>query len=123
MPLAFTVLVPTSSAVRQRMAVLLQGQLRTVGARVTVEPLELAAFNDRLQARRFDAAVGGWHADPSPAGVQQTWGSAGARPGGSNFGSYVSPAFDAQVDSALGTTDARRAERHWLRRSTSPRAA
>lgn len=114
-PLAFTVLVPTSSAVRQRMAVLLQGQLGALGARVRVEPLEVGAFNERLQARRFDAAVGGWHSDPSPAGVQQTWGGAGARPGGSNFGSYVSAAFDAQVDSALGTTDAARAEAHWLR--------
>lgn len=114
-PLAFTVLVPTSSAVRQRMAVLLQAQLRQLGARITVEPLEVGAFNARLQARRFDAAVAGWHADPSPAGALQTWGSAGTRLGGSNFGGYASPAFDAQADSALSTTDAAASQRHWLR--------
>lgn len=114
-PLAFTMLVPTSSAVRQRMAVLLQAQLRQVGARVTVEPLELGAFNARLEARRFDAAVAGWHADPSPAGALQTWGSAGARPGGSNFGGYTSPTFDAQADSALSISDAAQSQRHWLR--------
>ncbi len=114
-PLAFTVLVPTSSAVRQQLAVLLQGQLRQVGARVAIERLDLAAFNARLQSRAFDAAVGGWHADPSPVGAVQTWGSVGARPGGSNFGSYESPAFDAHVDSALATTDPARSRTQWLR--------
>jgi peptide/nickel transport system substrate-binding protein len=97
------------------MAVLLQGQLRAVGARVTIEPLDVGAFNTRLQDRRFDAAVGGWHAEPSPAGIQQTWGGVGARPGGSNFGSYVSAAFDAHADSALATTDPAKAQVQWLR--------
>ncbi len=114
-PLAFTVLVPTSSAVRQQLAVLLQGQLRQAGARVTIERLDLAAFNARLQGRTFDAAVGGWHADPSPVGALQTWGRVGARPGGSNFGSYESPAFDAHVDSALATTDPAKSRTQWLR--------
>ncbi len=115
-PLAFTILVPTSSAVRQRLAVLLQEQLRNVGARVTIQPLDLAAFGDRERARTFDAVVGGWHTDPSPVSIRQTWGTAGARSAaGSNFGSYVSPAFDAQVDSALFTSDPARARPHWLR--------
>jgi len=47
--------------------------------------------------------------------VLQTWGSVGARPGGSNYGSYVSAAFDAQVDSAFATSDPARSRRHWLR--------
>ena len=115
-PLAIKVLVPTSSAVRQRLAVLLQEQLRLVGARVAVQPMDLAAFGERERARTFDAVVGGWHTDPSPVSVRQTWGTAGARAaGGSNFGSYESPAFDAQVDSALFTTDLARARPHWLR--------
>jgi len=115
-PLAFTVLVPTSSLVRQRLAVLLQEQLRFVGARVTIQPLDLNAFGERERARTFDAVVGGWHTDPSPVSVRQTWGSAGARvAGGSNFGSYESPAFDAQVDSALFTSDPAKARPHWLR--------
>jgi peptide/nickel transport system substrate-binding protein len=114
-PLAFTVIVPTSSAVRQQLASLLQGQLRQVGAQVTVERLDLAAFNQRLQGRRFDAAVGGWHSDPNPVGVLQTWGRPGARPGGANFGAYESAAFDAHVDSALAAPDAARSQTQWLR--------
>ena len=114
--LAFTVLVPTSSAVRQRLAVLLQEQFRVVGARVTVQPLDLNAFSTRERARSFDAVVGGWHTDPSPVSIRQTWGTAGSRAaGGSNFGSYESLAFDAQIDSALFTTDLARARPHWLR--------
>ncbi len=115
-PLAFTVLVPTSSAVRQRLAVLLQEQFRLVGARVTVQPMDLGAFGARERARTFDAVVGGWHTDPSPVSVRQTWGSAGSRtPGGSNFGSYESAAFDAQVDSALFNTNLAKGRPHWLR--------
>jgi peptide/nickel transport system substrate-binding protein len=114
-PLAFTVIVPTSSAVRQQLAALLQGQLRQVGAQVTIERLDLAAFNQRLQGRRFDAAVGGWHSDPNPVGVLQTWGRPGARPGGANFGAYESAAFDAHVDSALAAPDAARSQTQWLR--------
>ncbi|GJG88171.1 peptide-binding protein [Gemmatimonadetes bacterium T265] len=115
-PLAFTVLVPTSSLVRQRLAVLLQEQFRVVGARTTVEPLDLGAFGERERARTFDAVVGGWHTDPSPVSIRQTWGTAGSRvAGGSNFGSYESPAFDAQIDSALFTSDPAKARPHWLR--------
>jgi ABC-type oligopeptide transport system substrate-binding subunit len=33
--------------------------------------------------------------------VNDTWTSAGAAPGGNNFGAYRNPAFDAQVDSGL----------------------
>ncbi|MDQ6925069.1 MAG: ABC transporter substrate-binding protein [Candidatus Eremiobacteraeota bacterium] len=115
-PLAFTVLVPTSSAVRQRLAVLLQEQLRLVGARVTIQPLDFGAFGEHQRTHTFDAVIGGWHTDPSPVSIRQTWGSVGARlPGGSNFGSYESAAFDAQVDSALFTSDPARARPHWLR--------
>jgi ABC-type oligopeptide transport system substrate-binding subunit len=83
--------------------------------RITVQRVDLAAFNDALQQRRFDAAMGGWRADPSAASVLQTWGGPGARPGGSNFGAYVSPAFDARVDSALSANDPARSRVQWLR--------
>jgi peptide/nickel transport system substrate-binding protein len=48
-------------------------------------------------------------------GVLQTWGRVGARRGGSNYGSYESPAFDARVDSALAATDPARSRVQWLR--------
>ena len=93
------------------MAVIIQDQLKQVGAKMDIDKLDFAAFINRETQRKFDAMLGGWHVDASPAGIRQTWGSLGARAGGSNYGSYMNSAFDAQVDSALSsmTLDDRRA--------------
>ena len=102
-PLEFTLTVPGSSKNRVNMAVIIQDQLKQVGAKMNVDKLEFAAFIDRENKRQFDAMLGGWHVDASPAGIRQTWGSAGAHPGGSNYGSYTNASFDAQADSALSS--------------------
>ena len=110
--LEFSLAVPTSSKARRSMAVLVQEQLSQVGAKVNIEALDIPAFVDRQSRRDFDAVIGGWHVEPSPGGIRQTWGSAGAQsPGGSNYGSYRNAVFDAHVDSALasGTLAGRRA--------------
>ncbi len=101
---AFTILVPTSSAIRMKYATLLQEQLRKAGVRVTLEPLELNAFSQRLQRHDFDAVLNAWHTDPSPAVVSQAWGS-GAATGGANFTSYRSPVFDSLVTNAAAQSD------------------
>jgi peptide/nickel transport system substrate-binding protein len=111
-PLRFTLSVPKSSKNRMNMAVLIQDQLRQAGVGMEIDPLEFAAFIDREKSGKFDAMFGGWHVDASPGGLRQTWGSAGLREkGGSNYGSYQNPAFDAAVDTALSamSLDERRA--------------
>ena len=110
-PLEFTLAVPNSSRARNAMAVLLQEQLRQVGAKVNLEPLDFTAFIDRETRRDFDAVFGGWRVEASPGGIRQTWGTAGSRAGGTNYGSYENRVFDALIDSALaaGTLAARRA--------------
>ena len=116
LPLAFTVIVPTSSASRRRAAVLLQEQFKAVGARMDIEQLEINAFQERQRTRRFDATMNAWQTDPTPSGLRQTWGTLGARArGGSNYGAYESPTFDAAVDSALAVLDPARARAHWQR--------
>ncbi|MBA3340247.1 MAG: peptide ABC transporter substrate-binding protein [Gemmatimonadaceae bacterium] len=113
-PLQFTLSVPSSSKARINMAVLVQDQLKQVGVKLVIDRLEFAAFIDRETRRDFDAVFGGWHAEASPGGIRQTWGSAGSRAGGgSNYGSYENPVFDAQVDSALNSTTAA-ARRRWF---------
>ncbi len=110
--LEFSLAVPGSSKGRNTMAVVIQEQLKQVGAKVNIDPLDFPAFIDRETRRDFDAVLGGWHVEPSPGGVRQTWGSAGSRAkGGSNYGSYENPVFDAHVDSALASVNlaARRA--------------
>jgi ABC-type transport system substrate-binding protein len=109
--LEFTLTVPGSSRNRVSMAVIIQDQLKQVGAKMNIDRVEFAAFIDRETRRAFDAVMGGWHMDPGAGGVRQTWESAGARAGGSNYGSYTNAAFDAQADSALSamSLDERRA--------------
>ena len=103
-PLAFSVSVPTSSKVRQQIAVLVQDQLSRIGARVTVDPSEMNAWVTQLRHHDFDAAVMVWHTDGAMDDLRQSWATSAVRDG-VNFGSYESPAFDALVDSALAATN------------------
>ena len=98
--LEFTLLVPPSPS-RQRMAVLIQEQLRLAGVAVQIEKLDGNAMSDRAGKRAFDALMGGWTATPSPSGINQTWTTAAAQGGGLNWGRYENSRFDAQVDSAM----------------------
>jgi peptide/nickel transport system substrate-binding protein len=59
------------------------------------------AMGSREQAGNFDAALGDWHLGASPDGTRQAWSSSGVGDAGVNYGSYESPLFDAQLDSAL----------------------
>ncbi len=105
-PLEFTLIVPTSSKVRVRLAVLLQEQLRQAGVKVDIEQLEFPVLMERDRKRTFDATLGQWNTQPSPGAVLGSWGMAGSRAAnGNNYGSYESPAFDAYVDSALASFD------------------
>lgn len=100
-PLEFTLEVPGSSKARTRMAVLIQEQLKQVGVKMNIDQLDFPAFIAKEGSRNFDAVFGGWHVEASPGSIRQTWGSAGAAKGGTNYGSYTNPVFDAHVDSAL----------------------
>ena len=111
-PLAFELLVPSASTPRMRLSELIQSALKDVGANVTVQPLDgPTALGPRLDARNFDAWMGGWATNPGLQGMRQTWASRGA----SNSQSYESPAFDALLDSALTTFDAARSRGYWAR--------
>lgn len=99
-PLAFSLLAPTSSATRQRIAVLMQEQLREVGATIGIEAVEFNTFLEKQRTGSFDAMFATWNVDPTPGSIRQTWSSAGIKSAdGNNYGSYASPAFDALVDS------------------------
>ena len=100
-PLAFTLMVPSSSAIRMKMAVLLQEQWRKVGANIRVEPLELNTFGGRMEERKFEALLNAWHIDPTPSSVREEWASSEIKKGGYNATSYRNPAFDVVIDSAM----------------------
>lgn len=95
-PLAFTLLVPTSSPPRQQAAVIMQAELRRIGVAMRIEPLEFTVMDGRSQAGDFDAVFVSRTIDPSPSSLLQFW-SAGAA---SNVGGYDDPAFQALTAAA-----------------------
>jgi len=99
--LGFTLLVPTSSLNRMRIAVPLQAQLDRMGIHVVLETMASVAMGSREQSGNFDAALGSWHLGASPDGTRMAWSSAGIGDAGVNYGSYENPVFDAELDSAL----------------------
>ena len=114
-PLRFRLIVPVSSLSRMRIAVLIQDQLRRVGADVVIEQMDYSAFSARQAARDFDAALASWHLGSSPEAVRVTWTSAAAKPGGLNYGGYSNAAFDALVDSALAERTPERSREYFRR--------
>jgi len=115
-PLRFRLLVPTTSQVRQRLAVLVQAQLAHVGAKVDVETVDPAAFAAAVQGGRYDAMLNAWHSDPSPTAILQQWGAPGAAGRGSaNVSGYRSAAFEALVDSAAAAGASPAAAQRWAR--------
>jgi peptide/nickel transport system substrate-binding protein len=116
-PLAFSITVPTTSPSRMRYGVLIQEQLRSIGAQVELDALEFNAVQQKLEAGRFDATLVTVGQDPPRTGVTQFWGSSGRPPAGSNYGSYSNPAVDALLDSLAITADPARADEQWRRMS------
>lgn len=112
-PLAFRLLVPTSSASRRQYARLLQEQFRTIGVNVDLDEVDFSVFNERARAGRFDALINVWNTDPTPSsGFTQTWTRAGF--GRSNYGRYANPVVDDLVDRAVATAANReQARRAW----------
>ncbi|MDQ3674636.1 MAG: peptide ABC transporter substrate-binding protein [Gemmatimonadota bacterium] len=107
-PLAFSLIVASSSANRMKLAVLLQDQWRKAGAKVSVDPIELNTFGARMEERNFDALLNAWHIEPTPSSVREEWASSEIKPGGYNAASYRNAQFDAVVDSATREASPRR---------------
>jgi peptide/nickel transport system substrate-binding protein len=104
--LVFTMIVPTSSSARNKMAVMIQSQLLRLGVRAEIETMEFQAFATRESARNFDAALGAWNVTADPSGIREDWTTEAARrKDGRNYGSYEDPVFDAELDSASASRD------------------
>jgi peptide/nickel transport system substrate-binding protein len=111
-PLAFHVLVPTTSVLRRQYARLLQEQFRVIGVRTEIDELEFAVVTQRLRTGNFDTSVLSRGNDPSPgSGITQSWTLAGF--GGSNFGRYYNPDFERLVDRAISAPAKDRAQTYW----------
>jgi peptide/nickel transport system substrate-binding protein len=107
-PLAFSILYPTSSKPRERYAVLIQEQLKSIGARVDLSAVDFPTFQRRQEEGDFDAAMIAANPDANLGGARQYWTATGMAKGGQNHVSYSNPAFDALLDSAVASFDLNR---------------
>ena len=113
-PLAFHILVPTSSVLRRQYARLLQEQFHALGVHVEIDELEPSVVNQRAATGKFDTVILSRQNDPSPSsGIAQSWTRAGF--GGSNFGRYYSAEFEQLVDRAVTATSRDQARALWRR--------
>ena len=103
--LEFEILVPSTSNTRQRVAVLLQSQLRRVGVATTIASVEPGVFYARMSEGEFDTALNMWHSDPSPSSIAAVWGSPRGKDAGMNFGRYSNSHVDLLLDSASNAFD------------------
>ena len=105
--LSFTLIVPSTSRIRQEVSVLLQEQLRRAGIELRIETIEYVLFERRTHTGSFEAAFFSRTLDPSPAVLAQFWHSSAVN--ADNLGGYQSTAFDsllAAATSARGRADA-----------------
>jgi peptide/nickel transport system substrate-binding protein len=109
--LSFHLSVPSTSPPRIQYAQLLQEALKSVGVEVVIDQMESTTLQERLRASGFDAALESWFADPTPSSAAPgIWGTHGA----SNFGHYISPAFDRQVATAASAATPDAARTSWI---------
>jgi peptide/nickel transport system substrate-binding protein len=109
--LSFEVIVPASSALRRRTAVILQDQFKQLGIEMTINELEPTVWNTHATSGDFDAYLQSLAHDASPGSVAEAWSSAGI--GGFNAVAYSNPRFDQLVDEATTTFDRDTARARW----------
>ena len=108
-PLAFDILVPSTSTARRQLAVQMQEMWRRVGAEVTVTAVDFPVFQQRLSRGRFDAYVGAWLDEPSARGLADQWTRVGWA--ALNYGHYSNPRFDSLFARAGRASDVAGARR------------
>ena len=114
--LRFSMLVPTSSALRMQTAVILQSMFHEVGVQADIESADIGTVRQRNESRQFQTVIEAMQSDGNPSSILQSWGidAAKAKDGG-NAGSYENPNFDALVDTAIAQFDPKRARAYYFR--------
>lgn len=97
-------LATSTDALSQRVALVLQQQLREAGVELKLETLEWAAFYDNVKAGRFDLALMNWSGELAPEFLVQVFHSAKVPPAGLNRGRVNIPVLDAALNRLASAT-------------------
>jgi len=102
-PVEFSILTSSTNADRTKMATLIQDDLKQIGIRVQVVPLEFRSLIDRVtQTREYEACVLGlvnFDADPTPE--LNVWLSSGGNHLWNPSQSHPATAWEAEIDSLM----------------------
>jgi peptide/nickel transport system substrate-binding protein len=98
-PLVLRLQLPASSELRQRISLMIQEQLRQVGVRLELLPLEPAVWGERRAAGNFDLDFSAATQDPSPNGLAYSWSCEG--PG--NAGHFCDRTADSLLFRAIAS--------------------
>ncbi|MCD6348546.1 MAG: hypothetical protein J7L91_02865 [Candidatus Korarchaeota archaeon] len=85
-------------------------QLKKVGIKVTVTPLDDSVMYPRLEKRQYEAEEMSYGVDPAPLYVYNRFHSSQDFEGGSNEWSYHNPEVDKLLDEAFSTGDREKAK-------------
>lgn len=102
-PFRFTLTYPQTSAENEKLATLVQADLREVGVECELQPLEWAVFLERIDDGRFEAMMSGWRLGPEPD-PHQLWHSSQTG-GGANYAGLSDPQLDEWIERARRTID------------------
>jgi peptide/nickel transport system substrate-binding protein len=103
-PLAFELLVSQASVDRQKIATVVQQNLKKVGIAVTPRVMENTAYSQNVRSSKYSGVMYGWNrsGDPNPKG---TWYSTSNCAGCNNHANYNNPEVDKLIDEDLRTLD------------------
>ncbi|HEY3934821.1 MAG TPA: peptide ABC transporter substrate-binding protein [Gemmatimonadales bacterium] len=123
-PLHFSLLYPSSSAMRHTAALQAQQMWRAAGAAVDLDRVEGPVFGARLPTGRWDVMINRVGEDPTPSSLVQSWSCGAARrPGSTNYARWCDSTFDRLVTTATTAKDQPAAWRAALARMAAQRPA
>jgi peptide/nickel transport system substrate-binding protein len=96
-PLALSLTLPYTSAIRKQLALLIQEQLRQVGIRIDLQQFDAPVWIERRTSGNFDIDLTSVSQDPSPSGLTQSWSCTG----GNNVAKYCDPKVDSLMERAI----------------------
>jgi peptide/nickel transport system substrate-binding protein len=118
-PLHFVLLVATSSAPANQIALLAQQAWRKIGVDMQIEPVEGPVIGARAAAGQFDMVYRRALQDPTPSSLVQAWSCDGARqPSGGNYARWCDSTFDRMLHVAATAKNQPAAYREVLARVT-----
>jgi peptide/nickel transport system substrate-binding protein len=109
-PLALTLSLPNTSAIRRQVSLLVQEQLRQLGIKLELQQLDFPVYLERRNNGSFDIDFAGTSQDPSPSGLSQGWTCGG----GTNVARYCNPRTDSLLEEATAGRGGKDPARAWV---------